>query len=203
MDAAAGFDLSPLQTGRGWEKPPLILPMARRCCVMNRTTVAIFGTRSKAEPLQQRLVQAGIPAEIHDELHLQKLWFISKDRTGARLEVPSDQFERAYQLLLDWDAAEGLLRDAVRCPECKSLRVQYPQFTRKSLIPNLVVGTLAAIGQIEKQYYCDDCHYTWPKQGTKPSALRPNMSPYYFIDGVEQSHAGAERSETEASSRAA
>jgi len=170
---------------------------------MNRIPVATFGSRSTAEPLQRRLLEAGIPAEIHDELKLEKLWFASKDRSGARLEVPAEQFERAYQLLLDWDAADGALREAVRCPECKSLRVQYPQFTRRSLIPNLVVGTLAAIGQIEKQYYCDDCHFTWPKQGTKPSALRPNMAPYYFIDGVEQSSLRSQPPQAEASRRAA
>jgi predicted Zn-ribbon and HTH transcriptional regulator len=170
---------------------------------MNRIPVAIFSTRSAAEPLQGRLAEAGIQAEIHDELKLEKLWFASKERSGSRLEVPAEQFERAYQLLLDWDVADGALRDAVRCPECKSLRVQYPQFTRKSLIPNLVVGTLAAIGQIEKQYYCDDCHFTWPKQGTKPSLRRPNMAPYYFIDGVEQTGRAIDPSQPEPVRRAA
>ena len=170
---------------------------------MNRIPVATFITRSAAEPLQRRLAEAGIQAEIHDDLKLEKLWFVSKDRSGARLEVPADQFERAYQLLLDWDAAEGVLRDAIRCPECKSLRVQYPQFTRKSFIPNLLIGALAAIGQVEKQYYCEDCHYTWPKEGTKPSALRPHMAPHYFIDGVEQSSLQPQSSQAEASRRAA
>jgi predicted Zn-ribbon and HTH transcriptional regulator len=170
---------------------------------MNRIPVATFGTRSAAEPLQRRLADAGIQAEIHDELKLEKFWFASKEKSGSRLEVPADQFERAYHLLLDWDAADGALRDAVRCPECKSLRVQYPQFTRRSLIPNLVVGTLAAIGQIEKQYYCDDCHFTWPKQGTKHSVRRHNMAPYYFIDGVEQTSRAMERTEAEPARRAA
>ena len=158
---------------------------------MNRIPVATFVNRAKAGPLQQRLAEAGIQAEIHDELRLEKLWFVSKERSGARLEVPADQFERAYKLLLGWDGAEGSLRDAVRCPECKSLRAQYPQFTRKSFTTNLVMGFLAAVGRVEKQYYCEDCHYTWPKEGIKPSVLRPNMAPYYFIDGVEQ---GARRS---------
>ena len=170
---------------------------------MNRIPVATFITRSAAEPLQRRLTEAGIQAEVHDELKLEKLWFVSKDRSGARLEVPSDQFERAYQLLLDWDAAAGALREAVRCPECKSLRVQYPQFTRKSFIPNLLMGALAAIGQVEKQYYCEDCHYTWPKEGTKPSALRAHMAPHFFIDGVEQGTLRPQPTQAKASRRAA
>src|SRR5882672_2817341 len=153
---------------------------------MNRIPVATFSNCAQAEPLRSRLVESGLQAEIHDELKLEKLWFVSKPGAGARLEVPAAQFERAHQLLLDWDAAEGALRDAIRCPECKSLRVQYPQHTRRSLIPNMVMGLLAAVGQVDKEYYCEDCHYTWPKEGTKPSALRPHMAPHYFIEGIEQ-----------------
>jgi len=153
---------------------------------MNRIPIAAFNHRSKAEPLHKRLVDAGVRAEIHDELRLEKLWFVSKPAAGVRIEAPADQFERARQLLLDWDAAEAALQDAIRCPECKSCRVDYPQFTRKFFIPNLVMGPLAALGIVAKEYYCQDCHYTWPKEGAKPSRVRPHMAPYYFIEGVEQ-----------------
>jgi hypothetical protein len=155
---------------------------------MNRTPVAHFNTRSHAEPLQKRLAEAGCQAEIHDELWLEKLWFVSRPVAGARIEVPVQQFERAHRLLLEWDAAERALRDAIRCPECKSLNVDYPQFTRKFLVPNLVMGMCAEMGLLEKDYYCMDCHYTWPKEGTRPSRARPHMAPYYFIEGVERSH---------------
>src|SRR4051812_2299857 len=120
---------------------------------MNRIAVAIFPNRAAAEPLQHRLVESGVQAEVHDELRLEKLWFVSKPQAGARLEVPAPQYERAHQLLLSWDAAEGALRRAIRCPECKSLRVDYPQFTRKSLLPNVVMGLSAAVGLVEKEYY--------------------------------------------------
>src|SRR5207249_800645 len=153
---------------------------------MNRIPVALFTSSAKAEPLKQRLIQAGIQAEVHQELRLEKLWFVSKNSAGARLDAPANQFERAYQLLLDWDTAESALRDAVRCPECKSLRVDYPQFTRKFFIPNLMMGLFAEIGLMEKEYYCGDCHYTFPKEGTRPRPGRAHMAPYYFIEGVEQ-----------------
>jgi hypothetical protein len=153
---------------------------------MNRMPVALFGSRAKAEPSQKCLVQGGIQAEIHDELRLEKLWFVSKPSAFVRVEVPAQQYERACQALVDCDTADETLRDAIRCPECKSLRVEYPQFTRKSLLPNLVMGLLATVGRVEKEFYCQDCHYTWPREGTKPSALRPHMAPYYFIEGVEQ-----------------
>ena len=153
---------------------------------MNRTPVALFGTRAKAEPIQKRLVDNGIQAQIHDELRLEKLWFVSKPKAVVRLEVPAGQFDRAYHMLLAWDASEGALRDAIRCAECKSFRVDYPLVSRKSVLPNLVVGFLAAVGHVENEYYCQDCHFTWPKEGTKPSLLRPHMAPYFFIEGIEQ-----------------
>ena len=80
---------------------------------MNRIPVALFSSSAKAGPLKQRLVQAGIQAEVHEELRLEKLWFVSKSSAGARLDAPANQFERACQLLLEWDMAEGALRDAV------------------------------------------------------------------------------------------
>ncbi len=157
---------------------------------MNTIPVATFNDRADAEPLARRLSASGIPTEIHDDLRLGRLWFASRESAGVRVEVPADQFERAYNQALEWDAAEGILRRAIRCPECKSLRVEFPQFTRRSLIPNLIIGTLAAIAGVEKEYYCEDCHFTWPREGHKQSLSKPHAAPYYFIEGIEQTNPG-------------
>ena len=170
---------------------------------MTRMPVAIFNSRAKAEPLQKRLVEAGIQAEIHDELRLEKLWFVSKPATGVRLEVPANQFERAAEFLLACEA-KGALDDAIHCPECKSLRVDYPQFTRKSMLTNVAMGLAAELRLVDKEYYCQDCHYTWPKEGTKPRRDRPHMAPHYFIEGIAQTRLQErDRSETQAPRKAA
>ena len=153
---------------------------------MNRICVATFPNRIQAQPLEKRLTQQGIHAEIHDELRLEKLWFVSKPAAPARLEVPADQFEKTQQMLLDWDQAEDAAREAIHCPECGSLRVQYPQFTRKSMLTNVFLGLAAKFHLIDKEHYCEDCHFTWPKEGTKASQARPHMAPFYFIEGGEQ-----------------
>ncbi|PWU11352.1 MAG: hypothetical protein C5B50_23475 [Verrucomicrobia bacterium] len=114
------------------------------------------------------------------------MWFISETEGGWRVDVPAADFERAEQLLLDWDAAEGALREAIRCPECMSLRVHYPQFAMNSLMTNFWMGLGASLGLVEKNYYCEDCHFTWPKAGTRARRDRSHMAPYYFIEGVEQ-----------------
>ena len=151
---------------------------------MNRIPIALFATRSEAEPIKQRLARAGINAEIQHELLLQKLWFVSKDAAGARLEVAAEHFEQAEKLLLAWDLADGALKRAIRCPECKSFRVDYPQFARNSVMTNMAAGVAAELGLIEKDYYCQRCHYTWPKEVHAQGRQRRHMAPYYFIEDV-------------------
>jgi hypothetical protein len=146
--------------------------------------VALFNRRATAEPTCRRLRERGIPAEIHDELRFEKLWFVAKGSAGVRLEVPAAEFERAENILLEWAASEGLLPGAIRCPECGSLRVDFPQVTRKSLMTNLALGLAASVGMVEKEFYCQDCHFTWPKEGSRPRRHRPHMAPHYFIEGI-------------------
>jgi len=143
---------------------------------MNKTSIALFSHRPDAETYQRRLAEAGIHAEVHDCATLK----------GARIEVPADEFERGYALMQDWDAADHGIRGAIRCPDCQSLRVDFPQYTHKASLPNALIGALANIGALPKEFYCYDCHFTWPREGTRPSRKRPHMAPYYFIEGVPQ-----------------
>ena len=155
---------------------------------MNNMPVALFGDRAKAEPVRQRLAQAGFNAQINEHPPMATLWSVPRPTGGVRVEVQCDQFERAEQALLDWDAAEGALSQAIRCPECGSLRVEYPQYARHSLLTNLAMGFLATLHLVERNYYCEDCHYTWPREGTRPRRNRLHLAPHYFIEGVEQTN---------------
>ena|SRR5204863_9149434 len=107
---------------------------------MEWVSVALFNGRCVAESIRDRLVQAGFKARIAEESWFQRLWFVRKAEAGVRVVVPDDQRERAEKVLLDADAAEGILREAIRCAECKSLRVQYPQFARHSSLTNAGIG---------------------------------------------------------------
>ena len=154
----------------------MIFAPRRRYFSMNRTSISLFNCRSDAEPIQKRLREANIAAELRDCSSIK----------GARLDVPTEKFEQAYALLQKWDATEGGIRGAIRCPECNSFRVDFPQYTHKSALPNLLIGFLANIRVLPKEFYCHDCHFTWPRAGTRPSRVRPHMAPYYFIEGVAQ-----------------
>ncbi|HEX9047077.1 MAG TPA: hypothetical protein VF988_08615 [Verrucomicrobiae bacterium] len=133
---------------------------------MNRIRVAFFTDRMAAEPVRVHLRQAGVPAVIQDEPWLTWLWFVPNHRAGKRIEVPLPYFKLAERLLLTWNA-EGELRAAIHCPECGSLRVDYPQFTEKSFVTNLAFGFLAGVGLIEKDFYCEHCHFMWSSKDAK------------------------------------
>ena len=156
---------------------------------MNRMTVALFPNHASAEPLRKRLADGGIHAEIHDELRLEKLWFVSKNESGVRVEVPAEEFERAQNTLLEL-IDEPATREATRCPECGSFRIQYPQVTHKSMLTNLFIGFAAQVRLVERHYYCEECHCTWPHHPV-PYKPRPHSAPHYFIEGVEQKRDGA------------
>lgn len=149
---------------------------------MNRMRVALFENRAQAEPNRQRLVHAGIFAEIHNELGLARLWFVTKCRAGVRLEVCAKDAERAQRLLAQWEAEYGWVKGAIRCPECRSMRIEYPQFTENSLLTNLTMGLMAELRFVEREYYCQDCHCMWAKSGEKPRRIRAHMAPYYFLE---------------------
>jgi hypothetical protein len=125
-----------------------------------KMTVATFHDKEQAESVKSRLQAAGIPAEVYDETKLQKYWFMSEHLAGEKVRVDEKDFERARELLC---GDEHALDGAVKCPECGSSRIEYPQFTRKFVTPTLIeIFTVLAPG-VQKKFYCEDCHCTWAR----------------------------------------
>jgi len=153
---------------------------------MGWLAVALFSGRVGAEPAKKLLAEAGFKTKIQGESWLQFLWFVPRRKAGVWLAVAADEFERAESFLRSLDPSHPALAQAIRCPECKSLRVEYPQFAEHSLLTNLALGVAAQTGLVERDYFCEHCHFTWPRQGTRPRRDRPHLAPYYFIEGVEQ-----------------
>lgn len=135
---------------------------------MEWANIATFNEIQPAEKLMSRLNRAGIPARIHDEHTLQK-WFTTEPLASIRLQAERHHYNEAKELLLGWDEADGVLGEAVHCPDCGSVEVEYPQFTRKFVLPSIGLF-LSTLGFVEKEFFCRDCHYTWPtKQKLQPA----------------------------------
>ena len=132
-------------------------------------TVATFNEREPAETIAARLREAGLSAEVYDESSEQK-WklFNLKPRAHLRVRVQMSEEAVALEYLRQWAGDDALL-SAVHCPECGSSRVEFPQFSRRTIMGALPAA-LAATGVIDQQFYCEGCHFTWPAEPAKAEA---------------------------------
>lgn len=128
---------------------------------MKALTLATFSDTKDAKIIQQRLEQAGIKSNILDESAKQRIAMMSEDLASVRVEVDENDFETANRLIHEWDAQDNILRDEVRCPNCRSAAIEYPQMTRKFVTP-WIHTLLFKIHAVEKKFYCQECHYMWP-----------------------------------------
>jgi 4-hydroxy-3-methylbut-2-en-1-yl diphosphate synthase IspG/GcpE len=96
-------------------------------------TIATFNEQSKAKHLRNRLQQAGIGAEIIGDSHLQRVAFMAKPQAHVKVRVEEDDFGKAHQLMREWEASDPDVGGALRCPQCDSSNIEYPQMTRKFL----------------------------------------------------------------------
>ena len=124
-----------------------------------------------------------ITAWVREGSPLKHLWLVDRPKAEVQLEVRPKDFKRSLRLMHKLETDKVLSRRMLRCPECHSSRVEYPQFTRKFFLPNLV-GLLSGLGLVEKKYYCEDCHYTWSPKDHKPHKERAHMAPNYFLEGM-------------------
>ena len=127
-------------------------------------TVATFNEREPADQIAARLREAGIDAEVYDESHEQK-WklFNLHPRAHMRVRVHTTAEERALAQLAEWQHEEPALDQSIHCPECGSSKIEFPQFSRRTLMGALPAA-LAATGVIAQEFYCEACHFTWPPE---------------------------------------
>ncbi len=124
-------------------------------------TIATYDGRSAAAKLKSWLRGKNIPAKIQDETRLQRYWFLALPKAGIHVQIPMESFENVRGLFHKRQATR-LLRRAVRCPSCNSCRVQYPDLSRRNILPTLFAQVLVLLHIIRHRYYCEDCHFSWP-----------------------------------------
>jgi hypothetical protein len=124
-------------------------------------TIATFNEAAPAEVLKDRLIGAGLHAEFTDDAGTQALFFMNRHpRANMVVRVRKEEYATAKKLTQEWEK-EGLMDQAVRCPQCGSSRIEYPQFSRKT-VWGMFFALLAAMHIIPREYYCEDCQFTWP-----------------------------------------
>ncbi len=130
---------------------------------MKSITVATFNDPEPAEVLRLRLESAGHHASHNDESGMQRFWFLTEPMAAHKVAVAEEELIATRELIEKWNRADGVLRTAVCCPQCHGSRVEYPQFTRKFLMPAFA-ELLVTLRVFPKMFYCQDCQFTWPKE---------------------------------------
>ncbi len=133
-------------------------------------TVATFNSEAPAEALKDKFLDAGLRAELFDESGTQAIFFsTAHPRAHMRVRVPKVDNERALALMSEWNKTETFMQEAVRCPQCGSSQIEYPQFSRRTGMA-FFFGVLAAVHFIPRHYFCEDCKFEWPdKEPVKPN----------------------------------
>ncbi|MBV9009892.1 MAG: DUF2007 domain-containing protein [Verrucomicrobia bacterium] len=124
-------------------------------------TIATFNEQAKAKHLRDRFQQAGVHADVLGEGAIQRVAFMSKPQANVKVKVEEGDFEKAQKLMREWESGDPEIGCAMRCPQCGSAEIEYPQLTRKFLTP-AIASVLFALKVFPKEFYCQSCHYTWP-----------------------------------------
>src|SRR5207247_10211359 len=101
-------------------------------------TIATFNEPAKARDLKRRFQKVGLKADAYNEAPLQQVGFMSRPQANAKVLVEDNDFERAQSFMVEWEATDPDISAAlIRCPQCGSSNIEYPQMTRKFMIATL------------------------------------------------------------------
>jgi hypothetical protein len=143
--------------------------------------VAIFQDASDGQMLEMHLKDKGVEARTYDDKLLQRLLFLCPPHATIRVQVRGNDFKNVTCFLDHEPATSVLLQRAIRRPSCGSLRVQYPQMTRRFLLPTLLLHLGIIFRVIVHEAYCENCHWLWslPKKrvSAPAKALAANAIP--------------------------
>ena len=123
--------------------------------------VAIFENANDSQMLEMDLKNKGFETRTYIDKLLQCLLFLCPPHATIRVQVRANDFKNVTYFLDHEPATSVLLQRAIRCPSCASLRVQYPQMTRRFLLPTLLLHLGIIFRFIAHEAYCESCHWLW------------------------------------------
>jgi hypothetical protein len=157
-------------------------------CIMSALTkhqpwldVAVFEDANAAQVVKSFLTSKGLEARSYDDKLFRYFLFLRPPRVTLRVQVRKNQFKEANNFL-DANAPDTLER-AIHCPSCGSLRVSYPQMTRKFILPTIMLHLGIIFRVIDHECYCDHCHCIWTLPTEKVRAVPRPASHFPFSAG--------------------
>ncbi len=141
--------------------------------------VAVFEKLDDSKVLEAFLKDKGLDARTYDDKLFRYFLFLRPPQVTYRVQIRKNRFEGVTELLQS--KAPTVLGQAIHCPACGSLLVNYPQMTRKFILPTVLLHLGIIFRIIQHECYCEHCHEMWnlPEKdravpeppATKPLAL--------------------------------
>ena len=132
--------------------------------------MALFEIERDAQALETLLRQQGFEARTHNDRTAQLLCFFAPPRAVYHVQVSATDAISARERLDTEPTAALVVQRALHCPSCHSVRVQYPQMTRRFSTPSLLLDLGVILRIIDHEAYCENCHYMWPLRKPRSSA---------------------------------
>lgn len=131
--------------------------------------LATLDSFQQADTLAKALSHKGMTARVVDEGDIQKFLFLTKPQAFSIVQIPKENYAAGVSAIQELqEHGDPVCSHIFSCPECGSLAVEYPQFTRKYFITPLLIEWASSLGLFKKQFYCRKCHWTWPPEGERP-----------------------------------
>ena len=142
--------------------------------------VAVFEKVNEGKMLEAFLTDIGIEARTYDDKALRYFLFLRPPHATYRVQVRNNDLKGVTELLES--KAPVVLEKALHCPSCGSLRVNYPQMTRKFILPTVLLHLGIIFRVIGHECYCESCHHIWnlPQDGAPAVRKAPAGDPFPF-----------------------
>lgn len=129
-------------------------------------TLLTCKSREAAEHLESRLKMAGFPrTSVVDESNIQRFVYLTKPIGAYKVVVADQDLEAAKREVHSWEQMpDADLAEVIYCPECHCSNVEYPQASRKPIVPTVAMDLLMVTGLLEREFYCRDCHHVWTNE---------------------------------------
>lgn len=128
---------------------------------LQSSLVAAYEKKEDAEKMHQFLVSKGLKAMLVDLTVQQAENAIPPDFARYQVQVPEADEKAADESALSSDEGILLLQSAIKCPECGSLRIVYPNIPRNFLV-SAVMRVMVKMHVLDGQYLCMSCQHEWP-----------------------------------------
>src|SRR5579863_9594068 len=141
-------------------------------------SLAVFEQEGDARKLEKFLQDRKFDARTYDDKVMRILLFLRPPQKTHRVQVRVNDLKTVSYLIAHDAEAEKLLRDSLHCPSCGSLHVQFPQMTRRFILPTIMLHAGILLRIIDHEAYCEHCHFIWhlsehPVPEPQPAGILP------------------------------